>query len=214
MAEASYADAHPHHREIYTIVYGDIGSCSGHQITVNRISREQRKSAPTGQWRRSNSKTQKTARAAGQETIHNPSPTQYLQVGMGFNLRLAMDILEKMTGAAMTLTDTGRPLCERYDLKNVCNSNFGGRHVHRRLMISKNGLVAVFKAQLCEGDVTTCDKGRCGVARSNHYELEKLEDKDRALGVGSDNIPHIMDTHVCREDGRQRSISTTGCYSA
>ena len=97
--------------------------------------------------------TQKMERTAGQEAVHNPSAIHYFQVGTGFKLRLAMYMEEEMMGAAVHLTNAGRPFCLSYHLKCVCNSNCGGRHGHRCLLVRKRGLMAAWKYQFC-GEVS------------------------------------------------------------
>ena len=97
--------------------------------------------------------TQKMERTAGQEAVHNPSPIHYFQVGTGFKLRLAMYMEEEMMGAAVHLTNAGRPFCLSYHPKCACHSNCGGRHVHRCVFVRKRGLVAACKYQFC-GEVS------------------------------------------------------------
>ena len=64
------------------------------------------------------------------------------------------------------------------------------------------------------GGATECARGRRGVTRISHYKLEKTEDKGRAPGVGSDNLPHSMESHGYKEDGSQCSTPTTECDGA
>ena len=79
--------------------------------------------------------------------MHNPAPIQSLQVDLGFKHRLVMDMAKDMTRTAVQLTNASCPFCLSYYLKDVCNSNCGRRHVHRRLSTTNYVLLAVWKEQ-------------------------------------------------------------------
>ena len=52
---------------------------------------------------------QEIAKTTGQEAVYNPGYITSLQVGVGFNHRVSMDMTEEMTGTAVPLTNVGRP---------------------------------------------------------------------------------------------------------
>ena len=81
------------------------------------------------------------------EAVANTSPINQLHIGQGFKQRLAMYTEEEMTGEAVTLMDTGQPLCMSYHLKCVCNSNCGRFHVHQRLVVIENIPLVEWKPQ-------------------------------------------------------------------
>ena len=56
---------------------------------------------------------------------------------------------EEINGMSVPLTDAGCHFILSYHLKGVRNSNCGSPHVHRRLLKSDNGLLAVWKVQFC-----------------------------------------------------------------
>ena len=60
-----------------------------------------------------------------------------------------MDMSEEMTEDPSPLIDAERLFCLSYHMKGVSNSNYDGRHVHRRLSLIENGILAALKAQIC-----------------------------------------------------------------
>ena len=96
----------------------------------------------------------KTARTYCQDAVHNLSYIHSLQVGTGFNILLEMEIAEDMIRAAIPLTNVGLPFCLSYQLKGVCNSNYGGQNTHIVLLDREHILLAALENQLC-GAATT-----------------------------------------------------------
>ena len=81
--------------------------------------RKKYKSNTSKDFRRGRRSDPKDIKSGGQGAVHNPSPIKYLKVGLGFKLRLAMDMAEEMTDTAMPLTNYSRHFCLSYHLKGV-----------------------------------------------------------------------------------------------
>ena len=67
-----------------------------------------------------------------QEAEHNTHPAPQMQIGPGFRIRLAIDEAE-LNGVNTPLIEESCHFFLSYHLKGVCNTHFGGWHLHRLL---------------------------------------------------------------------------------
>ena len=92
----------------------------------------------------------KTSQGTIQEAVVNPSLILHLQVGPILKPRLSIYISEKMIGDNAPLINYGRPFCQSYHLKGLCNLKWGGRHAHIFLLVIYHGILPACTAQLYE----------------------------------------------------------------
>ena len=79
----------------------------------------------------------------------NPALNPQLQVGMGFKLRLAMEMAAGASGELVPLMDDVRPLCLSLYLKYVCNLHCGGCQTHRGITVRETGTLLAWEARYC-----------------------------------------------------------------
>ena len=87
--------------------------------------------------------------ATSQVAVQNPNPLPHLQVGPMFRLRKSMEQAAIATGTPVPQTADGRQSCLSYHLKDVCNSNCGGRHAHRPISTHEWGILIAWKSRFC-----------------------------------------------------------------
>ena len=69
----------------------------------------------------------------------------------GFRLQRAVDTAVDV-GAEISETEDGHHFCLSYHLKDVCNSNCGGRHFHWTLLKGKFAHLTECQDMLCRAD--------------------------------------------------------------
>ena len=74
-----------------------------------------------------------------------------MQIGTGFRIRTAIDKAEA-NGVNTPLTEDSFHSLLLYHLKGVCNTHFGGRHLHRPLSQSEFGWLGEWRECFCGRD--------------------------------------------------------------